>query len=191
MEHVARLFAEYGACDYIGEDITQLEHAVQTATKAINDEYLHVFYPEQRKFVILAALLHDIGHLVAMRDGGNVMVGHDGSSLGATNHEDVGANYLASLGFPHEVCELVRMHVRAKRYLASCDGYTCSPASASTLRQQGGAMHIYEATLFQRDKLFSLAVLLRTYDDSGKDDAMSRESYTVQDFERILREYAC
>src|SRR5262245_25985439 len=55
-DEVMSLFAERGASNYGGEAVTQLEHALQAATFA---ERAGVG-PE----LIVAALLHDIGHLI-------------------------------------------------------------------------------------------------------------------------------
>ena len=49
-------FELYGECDYIGEPVTQIEHMVQAAMLAEKDN--------QPVEVILAALFHDIGHLI-------------------------------------------------------------------------------------------------------------------------------
>ena len=43
--------------------------------------------------MILAALLHDIGHMVGLSKGNGKMV-TDGVVLGASNHEDVGMYFL-------------------------------------------------------------------------------------------------
>jgi predicted HD phosphohydrolase len=85
---------------------------------------------------VLAALLHDVGHLVAAEDAPQT----DG--LGVLEHEHVGARFLAELGVARSVCELVLSHVQAKRYLARRkSGYyvSLSEASRGTLAFQGGA----------------------------------------------------
>ena len=75
---------------------------------------------------MLAALLHDIGHLCSPskvpRMGG----------FGVANHEDIGADHLWSLGFGPQVTNLVRGHVEAKRYLvATSEEYTDRFSDAS------------------------------------------------------------
>src|SRR6187200_2065216 len=90
------LYAERGAADYHGEAVTQLEHALQTAQlaeRAGADPQL-----------IVAALLHDVGHLLGGDDDDN------------DDHEALGYRYLTKY-FGPEVCEPVRLHVAAKRYL--------------------------------------------------------------------------
>lgn len=45
--------------------------------------------------VVIAALLHDIGHIVGMSDPqAKHMVDEDGKSLGIEGHEKIGAAYL-------------------------------------------------------------------------------------------------
>ena len=54
MESVLKLYEDYGNADYIGEKVSQKEHALQAAYFA---EYMH---PNDYEF-ILAALFHDVG----------------------------------------------------------------------------------------------------------------------------------
>ena len=58
MDSFARLKALYdeqGDCDYIGESVSQREHALQAAA--------HARASGASSAVVLAALLHDVGHL--------------------------------------------------------------------------------------------------------------------------------
>src|SRR4051794_38625163 len=87
LEEVRALYEQYGASDYIGEHVTQLEHGLQCAFAATQAGC--------SEEVIIAALLHDVGHLLALRDRLPEMP--DG--LGCLHHERVGAAYLESLGF--------------------------------------------------------------------------------------------
>src|SRR5258705_547887 len=76
-----RLFAERGAGEYHGEAVTQLEHALQCAALAEADE--------QPTAVIVAALLHDVGHLLHSH-------GEDYLDRGINDaHEELGARFLA------------------------------------------------------------------------------------------------
>jgi putative nucleotidyltransferase with HDIG domain len=110
--------------DYIGEPISQLQHALQCATFArdsgADDE------------VIIGALLHDIGHICDLdaQKMGNV---------GVEKHETLGGNYLRNLGFSSRVVRLVEGHVLAKRYLTYKNPtyyQRLSEASRETLRYQ-------------------------------------------------------
>lgn len=138
-----------------GEGVTQLEHALQCAyfaSKATDD-------PE----TIVAALLHDIGHVC---DQGAEQMG----DVGIVDHEGIGATYLARLGFPQKVSELVGAHVTAKRYLVATNpNYELSAASAETLRYQGGPMNAEEVAAFERDPLRNEKLRMRSWDEMGKE----------------------
>ena len=110
-DEIMDLYERHGAEDYIGEPVSQLEHMGQSAQLAQREGY--------DEEVILAAFLHDIGHL-------SVSTGEtspDGSPPGSMNgygtvrHERVGADYLRGKGFSEKIAWLVEYHVRAKRYL--------------------------------------------------------------------------
>jgi putative nucleotidyltransferase with HDIG domain len=140
---------------YIGEPVSQLEHALQGAALAsrTGDDEL-----------VLAALLHDIGHLCAPEDAPQM------EGLGILKHEDLGAEYLRARGFSPRVCALVAGHVPAKRYLARGANYAqkLSGASAETLKFQGGVMSDAEAQAFERDPLFKDKLQLRSWDEQAK-----------------------
>src|ERR671923_113025 len=138
---VVALFAAHGAGRY-GEDVTQLEHALQCAALArrarADDE------------VVLAALLHDLGHLVTQAPeapGGHH--GHEGAAL-------------LKPWVPARVAWLVEHHVVAKRYLCTVDpryATRLSTASVYSLTVQGAALDLEErlgreiARLFPTDGL--------------------------------------
>ena len=159
VEEVFGLFSEHGDADYIGEDISQLEHACQAAQLAQNEGY--------DSDVILAALFHDIGHLCEMNG--------DRSSMGAygvMEHEKLGADYLRARGFSEKIATLVQSHVAAKRYLCFADKeyYTkLSEASKSTLGYQGGPMTSDEAAAFENDPLFKTIIRMRHWDEMAKE----------------------
>ena len=94
---------EQGQDIHYGEDVTQLEHALQCAKLAVD--------AGSDEETILAALLHDIGHLPAP-DGFGQM-----GDVGVVDHETIGANYLRQVGFSEKIAQLVESHVAAKRYL--------------------------------------------------------------------------
>lgn len=119
----------------------------------------------------LAAFLHDIGHLLAEM---NQLDGRD--ELGFHKHSEIGADYLAELGFSARIVRLVGMHVQAKRYLAATDqNYMkqLSPASLATLIQQGGPMRADEAETFEHCADCEDLVHLRQLDDLGKKPDMA------------------
>eukprot|EP00002_Diphylleia_rotans_P009806 TRINITY_DN2014_c0_g1_i1.p1 TRINITY_DN2014_c0_g1~~TRINITY_DN2014_c0_g1_i1.p1 ORF type:complete len:189 (-),score=54.16 TRINITY_DN2014_c0_g1_i1:102-668(-) len=152
--------------NYIGEAVSQLEHALQAgffAAKKTDDAE-----------VILAALLHDVGH-ICQKDV--EMMGN----LGAKRHEYLGSKYLKSLGFSDRLCSLVEDHVHAKRYLTWKDKEyynRLSEASKGTLRYQGGPMEEEEALAFEKKETFSQILLLRNCDEEAK-----IVDFTVPDFD--------
>ncbi len=157
-QSIIKLFEEHGNDDYIGEDISQLEHAVQSAQMAEDGGY--------EDDVILAAFLHDIGHLLANKSEEFSMGGY-----GARSHEKIGADHLRQMGLPEKVALLVESHVEAKRYLAyRYPEYMAalSEASMKTLGYQGGVMSEDEARAFESDPLHELKVQMRRWDEAAK-----------------------
>lgn len=154
VEHLFALFTERGQLQY-GEDVTQLDHALQTAHHAKTDG--------ASPALIAAALLHDVGHLLRKRE--------DDADRGIDDqHERIGAAYLAK-AFPPAVTEPVRWHVAAKRYLAAFEpGYVdaLSSASLKSLSLQGGPMAPAETEQFLEHPSAQDAIRLRRYDEMGK-----------------------
>lgn len=152
---LADLFARMGDLRY-GEDVSQLEHALQTAHHAKVD----VAPPA----LIVAALLHDVGHMMQK-------VGENAADLGVdTRHEHIGAGYLAR-AFGPEVTEPIRLHVAAKRYRVAVDpAYLegLSKASMQSLALQGGPMSEGEVAAFLAKPAAQAALRLRGYDEAGK-----------------------
>jgi predicted HD phosphohydrolase len=156
-EQILGSLRKHGDRGYIGEPVSQLEHALQCAASARNAK---ASGPE-----ILAALFHDIGHLIA-EPGTPEMDG-----LGIVEHEHIGARWLGALGVDANVCTLVAAHVSAKRYLAHRKpGYhdALSDASRGTLLFQGGPMSELEAREFESDPSFAAKVRLRVWDEAAK-----------------------
>lgn len=142
---------------YIGEPISQLEHALQCADAAQRAG------AEQE--VVLAALFHDLGHLLAQ--DAEQMGGY-----GVVAHESVGAQRLLDAGCSARMANLVRRHVDAKRYLcATRPAYAArlSDASRQTLQWQGGPMSPAEVDEFERLPDRRAVLALRTWDEVAKD----------------------
>jgi phosphonate degradation associated HDIG domain protein len=155
VEQLFKILLTQGQADYIGEPVSQLEHAVQAAQLAervgASDE------------VVIAALFHDIGHMI---ESAETMGGY-----GNADHEGLGAEYMKNLGFSDTVCNLVRGHVQAKRYLTyKHPSYyeKLSEASKQTLEYQGGRMTETEATAFEADPLFDWHLKMRAWDEQAK-----------------------
>lgn len=155
VDTIFALFDRSGG-DHYGEAVTQLDHALQTAHHARDEA--------DADALVAAALLHDIGHLLQKH-------GEDAADRGVDAlHERIGSAWLAQAYGP-EVTEPVRLHVDAKRYLATREaGYqeALSPASAQSLRLQGGPMSEAEADAFEQRPGFDAAIRLRRYDERGK-----------------------
>lgn len=163
------LFARHGAECY-GEEVTMAEHALLTAQAAQDagaDDAL-----------VVAALLHDLGHFLAGAD----------DDFGHHDHGETAASYLRSR-FPAAVVEPVRLHIEAKRYLCAVEpGYheLLSAASQYTLTKQGGAMSPAEVAAFEQQPFWQDAVRLRRWEDmTGK---ISLESPAMlADFAPLVR----
>lgn len=158
LDEVTALLATRGHAQYGMESVSQLEHALQCAHLA----ELAQETPE----TIVAALLHDLGHLLAAeRDG---LQEHDSSKDDL--HQYIALPFLRPL-FPPAVLEPIRLHVDAKRYLCLMDqGYwaSLSPASKHSLVQQGGIFNSAQAEDFYKRDFAAEAVRLRRYDDLAK-----------------------
>lgn len=156
LDDIEQLFARKGAEQYTGEPVTQLEHALQTAMQAENED--------ADDTLVTAALLHDLGHLL-----------HD---LGATPsergiddvHQYRAIPFLRGL-FPDDVLGAISLHVDAKRYLcATRSGYfeALSEDSKRSLKLQGGAFRPSETAAFAARPGAIDAVRLRIWDDLAK-----------------------
>jgi len=174
IDHIVAVFNERGGEAYLGERVSMADHMLQAAFTAersgASDE------------VIVAALLHDIGHLV--NDVAAEQRGHPGELEQVDFvHEEAGARWL-SAGFGPAVTEPVRMHVAAKRYLCAVEPEyfaTLSPASVHTLGLQGGPMNAAEVTEFAANPHAAAAIALRRFDDAGK-----REGDKTPDLKHFL-----
>lgn len=162
VDEVVALFETWGR-QRSDEEVTQLDHALQTAAHARDDGADHP--------LVLAALLHDTGHLLQLRDGGSDDGGSDDGHAGEDlTHEAVGARWLAGL-YPPSVTGPIALHVAAKRYRCAVDpAYhdRLSAGSVRSLARQGGPMSADEQARFERRPTHLDAVRLRGWDDAGK-----------------------
>ena len=166
------LYRHYGDKQY-GEDISQLEHALQAADLASTDG--------RDDEVVAAAFLHDIGHLLEI-DGTEPM-----GDYGTVAHDRLGADYLSRLGFSDKVAGLVGSHVQAKRYLCAIEpGYAkqLSRASRDTLHWQGGAMAMDEVSDFSGRSDLEEVLALRQYDEMAK--KKNKATLGLDDIEGVL-----
>jgi phosphonate degradation associated HDIG domain protein len=154
LEDIEQLYAVRGGLHY-GEGVTQLEHALQSAVLA----QAQACPPS----LVVAALLHDIGHLSEREE--DVVEGRLDD-----RHEATGARVLQTL-FPEAVYGPVALHVAAKRYLCFIEPQYwagLSPASQKSLELQGGPFDRMRAQAFERAPFWQDAVQLRRFDDMGK-----------------------
>ena len=171
---IFKYYSEYGGKDYIGEPVTQIEHMVQAAMLAEeNNESVEV---------ILAALFHDIGHLVAFNE-------ETMGEYGIMRHEILGANFLRNLGLPEIIPELVESHVGAKRYLSRDNNYynKLSSASKETLKYQGGPFTDQEAFKYEQNPNYNKYLNLRLYDDKAKEENVDIKPLSY--YKNMLRHY--
>ena len=153
---IVELIAGKGERQYGLSAINQRAHALQAAHLA-----------EQagcEPGLIVAALVHDIGHMV--HD-----LGEDPAKDGIDDrHEALGAAWLDGR-FGPAVTEPVRLHVAAKRYLCGKESdyfARLSPDSVRSLALQGGPMSAAEIAAFEARPHFSEAVQLRRFDEDAK-----------------------
>ena len=110
-EAIALLFSEQGSCDYVGEPVSQAEHSLQAA-KCAADATKSAAGQHAREEVVLAALLHDCGHMMGLRHKATTEWMGD---CGAMHHERIGGDFVRGLGMSERVATLVQQHVNAKR----------------------------------------------------------------------------
>lgn len=142
---------------FYDEVVTQLEHALQCAALAQQNDASHT--------LITGALLHDIGHFIL--DEHNADKAFLATDL---NHEEIGAQYMEPF-FPEAVTTPIRLHVPAKRYLCTTDASYhdgLSEASKRSLKVQGGVMSEAEREAFEQIPHFQDALTLRRWDDLSK-----------------------
>jgi predicted HD phosphohydrolase len=150
------LYRQAGNQEYHGEKVSQLEHALQTAQQAVDA-------PGSEEEII-AALLHDIGHI--WPDDDSVVTG-----VGVVEHDRIGSEVLLGLGFSEGVAQIVAGHVAAKRYLVANDeeyASKLSEVSVESLRLQGGPMSAEESDLFSQAPWSGEKVRVRVWDDRAK-----------------------
>lgn len=156
VEEIVRLFEERGGSAYGREVVSQREHALQAAHFARE--------AGASSSLVVAALLHDVGHL--LHD-----LPDDAPDHGVDDrHEELAARWLDAR-FGPDVVEPARLHVEAKRFLCAAEpGYhdALSEPSRVSLRLQGGPMSPEEAERFRASPHATSALILRRCDDSAK-----------------------
>lgn len=174
---IKEIYKRHGDARY-GEKMSLISHSLQAALfaeKATDNEA-----------IIVAAFLHDIGHLLQEYDDKEVLEMGD---FGKVDHEIIGAKFLEHLGFGEEICVPIANHVRSKKYLCFVDkNYLdlLSPASLQTLYYQGGPMDSESARTFENEQYFEESIALRRLDDQAKIEDFNIDTALLDDlFTRI------
>lgn len=166
LEDIEPLFAANGARVYAGEPVTQLQHALQSAQLAERSGAAAA--------LIVAALLHDFGHMANDQGETPTLRGID------DRHEYVALPFLRGL-FDDAVLQPIKLHVDAKRYLCARGHVSTGGAingaqywanlsanSKRSLELQGGIFTDTEAQRFISQPYADGAVSVRVWDDAAK-----------------------
>lgn len=158
LDEIRGMFSVFGMEPYNCEEMSQFEHAAQTAILAKKNGF--------DEEVQIAAFLHEIGNMLPVNYESELMV-----VFGRKNLEKAAARYLTARGFSEKVGALVENHLHAKRYLmyrypsyinvVSGTGYQ---AFYSELKP----MNEVEADAFEQNPYFDLIIHLRKWDDAAR-----------------------
>lgn len=165
VDFLGSIFDRRGGEEYLGEPVTMGEHMLQGATLAERNGQ-----PEE---IIVAALLHDIGHFTSEFGTFSMEDTED------RHHEEAGAVVLERF-LPQVVTDCCRFHVAAKRYLcATRPEYfqRLSEASVHSLNLQGGAMSEAEVAAFEQNPNLKEIIAVRYLDDAGKREGMDTPDF--------------
>lgn len=157
VDELTEIYATRGLETFEGDRlVTQTSHGLQTAMIAEQEG--------APAAMIVAALLHDIGRIINLKDREITDRGGD------AKHEEIGRKYLEPW-FGPEVTMPIKWHVAAKRYLVATDpAYAdkISPGSTRSMAGQGGASTADEAAAFIGQPYAEQGVALRRWDDRAK-----------------------
>ena len=153
---IEKLFHDHGHLAYSGEPVTQLEHALQSASLAEQEG--------AGEALVTAAFLHDLGHLLNLQGDTPTARGID------DQHQYYAIPFIRPL-FPAEVVEPIRLHVDAKRALCALEAAYyegLSEDSKRSLTLQGGIFSRGEMDAFMAKPHAAEAIRLRRWDDRAK-----------------------
>ena len=173
IDELFSLYAARGSAAYFGEAVSMTEHALQAAHFAELEG--------AGETIVAAALLHDVGHLIAKVPDDIAEWTVD------ARHEATGARWLGER-FGPKFADPVRLHVRAKRYLCAIDPTyfsQLSPASVLTLKLQGGPMSADEVAGFEAEPGYREAIIVRLCDDRGKVAGLATRR--LEDYRELLQ----
>ncbi len=154
--NIVGLLVKRGVAWVNDDAVSALDHALQCAALArragAGDE------------VVLAALLHDVGHLIS-----------DAEESPLTHHGKWAARFLQPF-VPPRVAWLVEHHVVAKRYLCTVDHAYAERLSLGSLRssqRQGGALDRAECLALERERWLPDVLSIRRWDEEAKTRGLS------------------
>jgi [1-hydroxy-2-(trimethylamino)ethyl]phosphonate dioxygenase len=156
LQRIADLLTLKADGQYGLANVTQRQHALQTAWLAEQTGCPHP--------LIVASLLHDIGHLV--HD-----LGDNPAEAGINDRHEERGHHMLSAWFGPEVTEPVGLHVAAKRYLCATEAdyfAKLSKDSVLSLSLQGGPMSPAEVVAFDAMPQSAAAIQLRRFDEQAK-----------------------
>jgi phosphonate degradation associated HDIG domain protein len=177
IEFIVHCFETKGDGVYGDEQVTQRQHALQSAKLAMDQD--------ASDSLVAAALLHDLGHILAdepMPDSRQKNLDD--------RHEYRAYDWLVD-AFGKAVAEPIGNHVLAKRYLCTVEpGYLekLSPTSHKSYLDQGGPLPPATCEQFEASEFFDDSVRLRRWDDLAKEPHLQTpplESYLPL-LERLL-----
>ncbi|MBX2874320.1 MAG: HD domain-containing protein [Saprospiraceae bacterium] len=178
VDEVLNLFQQFGHMEY-GEGFSVNSHSIQAGLLAKAQGL--------EKEMILAAFLHDIGHLYPL----SLNQEHEKmGEYGIEAHDHWGESFLQERGFSARIQATVKNHVAAKRYLCAIDSTyhdQLSLASQQTLTYQGGPMSKEEVRAFEADPFFQDSIVIRQLDDEAKLVTFEILPEHWQYFEALLR----
>jgi len=180
-EEILTLYREHGSIHY-GERCSVNSHSFQAGIiareKGLSED------------MILAAFLHDIGHLLPLTH--EQYQAESMGGFGMEQHDKIGELYLAERGFSDLIQATVRNHVDAKRYLAFAEeGYLdkISSASMETMKYQGGIMKKDEAREFEKKPFFKESIQIRKIGEEAKGIGFEIKEEYWGYFEDLLERY--
>lgn len=179
VDGIVSLFEKRASSQYGREPVNQLEHALQCAHLAER--------AGETSETVAAALLHDLGHLIAAERDGVLDDTQESDDL----HQYIALPFLRGL-FPEAVLEPIRLHVDAKRYLCAVDHAYWSGLSDGSRRSlvlQGGPFDPQEQAQFIAQPFAEEALRLRRYDDLAK--VPDKVSPDLGHFVSVLHQVRC
>ncbi len=169
--HIQTVLYDLGTGNF-GDPASLEAHSYQASLAAIH--YYESKHLPPAPDVIVAAFLHDFGHIAAnlfLIDRGVLKTMNDYSITDAKGlddqHESIIAHLLKGF-FSDHVQNLVGSHVVAKKILRLDSSYALTEGSLLSLSVQAKGLSDTDIEPFKRSPYFQDALLLRRFDEAGK-----------------------